>query len=62
VSNFEDTNPRDLKGFLDQIERRVAVLPDCQRDVPWDPHATRKPRAVSKRVRFGNASRKGGLE
>jgi hypothetical protein len=39
---FEDTNPRDLKGLLDQINRREAALPDFQRDFVWDPNATRE--------------------
>jgi hypothetical protein len=41
-SIFEDTNPRDLKGLLDQISRKDAALPDFQRDFVWEPNATRE--------------------
>ena len=37
---FEDTNPKDLKELLDQINKREAALPDFQRSFVWDPSAT----------------------
>lgn len=36
---YEDTNARDLKELLTQIDRGEAALPDFQRDFVWDPHA-----------------------
>ena len=37
---FEDTNPKDLKELLDQINKRESALPDFQRSFVWDPSAT----------------------
>ena len=34
---FEDTNARDLKELLEQINKREAALPDFQRSFVWDP-------------------------
>jgi hypothetical protein len=42
MSIFEDTNPRELKELLRQIEDREAVLPDFQRDFVWDASATQE--------------------
>lgn len=42
MSLFEDTNPRELKELLSQIERRESALPDFQRDFVWDPNATQE--------------------
>jgi uncharacterized protein with ParB-like and HNH nuclease domain len=42
VSLFEDTNPRDLKELLQQIQAREAALPDFQRDFVWEPSATQE--------------------
>jgi len=42
MSIFEDTNPRELKEMLKQIESRDAALPDFQRDFVWDPNATQE--------------------
>lgn len=39
---FEDTNPKALKDLLGEINSRVAVLPDFQRDFVWDPGATQE--------------------
>ena len=36
---YEDTNARDLKELLTQIDRGEAALPDFQRNFVWDPHA-----------------------
>lgn len=40
MSLFEDTNPRELKQLLEQIQNGDAVLPEFQRDFVWDPNAT----------------------
>lgn len=40
ASIYEDTNPRELKELLQQIDTREAALPDFQRDFVWDPNAT----------------------
>jgi hypothetical protein len=37
---YEDTNPRELKELLHQINQGDAVLPDFQRDFVWDPNMT----------------------
>ena len=37
---YEDTNPRELKELLYQINIGDTVLPDFQRDFVWDPNAT----------------------
>jgi len=42
MSLFEDTNPRELKELLGQIQSREAALPDFQRDFVWDPNATQE--------------------
>jgi hypothetical protein len=42
MSIFEDTNPRELKELLRQIDAREAALPDFQRDFVWDPNATQE--------------------
>lgn len=42
MSLFEDTNPRELKVLLQQINTREAALPDFQRDFVWDPSATQE--------------------
>ena len=42
MSIFEDTNPRELKELLRQIDGREAVLPDFQRDFVWDANATQE--------------------
>ncbi len=42
MSLFEDTNPRELKELLNQIQSREAALPDFQRDFVWDPNATQE--------------------
>jgi uncharacterized protein with ParB-like and HNH nuclease domain len=42
VSIYEDTNPRELKTLLAQIDQREAALPDFQRDFVWDPNATQE--------------------
>ena len=42
MSLFEDTNPRELKELLAQIQRRESALPDFQRDFVWDPSATQE--------------------
>src|SRR5437867_4121841 len=42
MSIFEDTNPRELKKVLGQIETRETALPDFQRDFVWDPNATQE--------------------
>jgi hypothetical protein len=42
MSLFEDTNPRELKELLGQIQGREAALPDFQRDFVWDPNATQE--------------------
>src|SRR5688500_2204369 len=42
MSLFEDTNPRELKELLRQINTREAALPDFQRDFVWDPNATQE--------------------
>lgn len=42
MSLFEDTNPRALKDLLSEIESRMTVLPDFQRDFVWDPAATQE--------------------
>src|SRR5262245_56460927 len=39
---FEDTNPRALKDLLAEIQNRVAVLPDFQRDFVWEAPATQE--------------------
>ena len=39
---FEDTNPRDLKELLTQIDSGEAALPDFQRSFVWDPRATQE--------------------
>ena len=39
---FEDTNPKNLKDLLDQINKREAALPDFQRSFIWDPTATQE--------------------
>jgi len=39
-SIFEDTNPKNIKDLLQQIQNKEAVLPDFQRDFVWDPGAT----------------------
>ncbi len=42
MSIFEDTNPRELKELLADINNRNSVLPDFQRDFVWDPWATQE--------------------
>lgn len=42
MSIFEDTNPRELKELLRQIDSRDAVLPDFQRDFVWEANATQE--------------------
>ena len=42
MSIYEDTNPRELKILLGQIEQRETALPDFQRDFVWDPNATQE--------------------
>jgi hypothetical protein len=42
MSLFEDTNPRDLKDLLRQIDSGDCVLPDFQRDFVWDASATQE--------------------
>lgn len=42
MSIYEDTNPRELKTLLGQIEQGEAALPDFQRDFVWDPNATQE--------------------
>jgi hypothetical protein len=42
MSLFEDTNPRELKELLRQINACEAALPDFQRDFVWDPNATQE--------------------
>lgn len=42
MSIYEDTNPRELKHLLGQIDQREAALPDFQRDFVWDPNATQE--------------------
>ena len=42
MSIFEDTNPRELKDLLRQIDQRESALPDFQRDFVWDPSATQE--------------------
>src|SRR5215211_3343395 len=42
MSIYEDTNPRDLKNLLGQIEQRESALPDFQRDFVWEPNATQE--------------------
>ncbi len=37
---FEDTNPRELRELLGQIQSREMALPDFQRDFVWDPGDT----------------------
>ena len=37
---YEDTNPRELKDLLRQIDTGETVLPDFQRDFVWDPYMT----------------------
>jgi len=37
---YEDTNPRELKELLRQINGGEAVLPDFQRNFVWDPNMT----------------------
>ncbi len=37
---FEDTNPRELRELLEQINNREMALPDFQRDFVWDPGDT----------------------
>ena len=39
---FEDTNPRELKELLGQINRGESALPDFQRDFVWEPRATQE--------------------
>ena len=40
MSIFEDTNARELKELLTQIQRGETALPDFQRDFVWDPENT----------------------
>lgn len=42
MSLFEDTNPRELKVLLQQINSGESVLPDFQRDFVWDASATQE--------------------
>lgn len=42
MSMFEDTNPRELKELLRQIQDRESVLPEFQRDFVWDPSMTQE--------------------
>lgn len=37
---FEDTNPRELRELLGQIQSREMALPDFQRDFVWEPKDT----------------------
>lgn len=42
MSIYEDTNPRELKKLLDEIDTGDSVLPDFQRDFVWEASATQE--------------------
>ena len=42
MSIFEDTNPRELKELLADVNSLNMVLPDFQRDFVWDPWMTQE--------------------